>query len=311
MSLRVLPHGITRQSSGSAQKAAQSAHLYVRAIGSVMRLFTDWKFAASFIVAIASVAVPIWLWQADLSSKSLAIALTTRVPLQPTEKEALQGLEVSVDGKRIENPYLVVLEISNDGSKPILASDFESPLQIHVTSDTYFVRSRITHKTPKDVDMDITAEKSKVLLKPALLNPKDSVTLTLVTAGAAPSLDTRARIAGIASIGIADNTIKKRNTSRLILLAVAAVLLSIASSVAYDGAFSKKGIVLRQRAAAFIAFVSAMPSVIALMTFLEEFDITGFGYFMLYYTLLLIPTGFAASALNRKETEPPKVGSGT
>ncbi len=275
-----------------------------------MRLFGDWKFAATLVVAIAGVIVPVWLWQADLSSKSLAITLTTRVSLQPTEKESLQGLEVSVDGKRIENPYLVVFEIANDGSKPILASDFESPLDIRLASDTYFVRSRITNRAPKDIDTDISAEKTRISLKPALLNPKDSVTVTIVTAGVAPVFETRARVAGIPSISIADNTVKKRNTARLIFLAVAAVLLAAASSVAYDGAFSASGIFLRQRAAAFVAFVSALPSVVALMALLEELEIAGFWYIMLYYTLMLIPAGIVASGLNRKPSEATKAASG-
>lgn len=275
-----------------------------------MRLFNDWKFAATLVVAIVGVIVPVWLWQADLSSKSLSITLATRVPLQPTEKESLQGMEVSVDGKRIENPYLIVLEIANDGSKPILASDFESPLDIRLTSDTYFVRSRITHKTPKDIDTDISAEKTSISLKPALLNPKDSITVTIVTAGVAPVFETRARVAGIPSISIADNTVKKRNTAKLIFLAVAVVLLSVASSVAYEGAFSTSGIFLRQRAAAYVAFVSALPSVIALISFLEELDITGFWYVILYYTLILIPTGLIASALNHKPSGSAKAASG-
>lgn len=275
-----------------------------------MRLLGDWKFAATLAVAIAGVIVPVWLWQADLSSKSLSITLTTRVSLQPTEKESLQGLEVSVDGKRIENPYLVVFEIANDGSKPILASDFESPLDIRLASDTYFVRSRITNKTPKDIDTDVSAEKTKISLKPALLNPKDSVTVTIVTAGVAPVFETRARVAGIPSISIEDNTVKKRNTPRLIFLAVAAILLSVASSVAYDGAFSAKGIFLRRRAAVFVAFVSALPSVVALMALLEELEIFGFWYMMLYYTIMLIPTGIIASALNRKPSEATKVANG-
>lgn len=275
-----------------------------------MRLFGDLKFVATLAVAIAGVIVPVWLWQVDLSSKSLSITLTTRVSLQPTEKESLQGLEVSVDGKRIENPYLVVFEIANDGSKPILASDFESPLDIRLASDTYFVRSRITNKAPKDIDTDISAEKTRISLKPALLNPKDSVTVTIVTAGVAPVFETRARVAGIPSISMADNTVKKRNTPRLIFLAVAALLLSVASSVAYDGAFSANGIFLRRRAAAFVAFVSSMPSVFALMELLEELEISGFWYIMLYYTIMMIPAGIIAFALNRKPSEATKAASG-
>lgn len=278
-----------------------------------MALFSNWKFLATLAVAIAGVVVPVWLWQADLNSKSLSIKLATRVPLQPVEKESLQGMEISVDGQRIESPYLVVLEITNDGSKPILASDFESPLVIRLSSDTYFVRARITNKTPKDIDTDISAEKTEISLKPALLNPKDSVSVTVVTAGVAPILETRARVAGIPSISIADNTIKKRNTARLIFLALAAALLAVASIVAYEGALSSKGVILRRRAAAFVALMSAFPSVLAFMTFLEELGITDFWYFFFYYMLMMIPMGLIASALNRNRStieNAPSVGLG-
>lgn len=268
-----------------------------------MKIFGDWKFAATLFVAIAGVVVPVWLWQADLSSKSLSITLTTRVSLQPTDKESLQGMAVSVDGKSIENPYLVVIEIANDGSKPILASDFESPLDIRLASDTYFVRSRITKKEPKDIDTDISSDTTSISIKPTLLNPKDSVTVTIVTAGIAPVFETRARVAGIPSIAISDNTVKKRNTARLIFLAVAAAFLSIASSVASDGAFSKNGILLRRRAAVFVGIVCALPSVVALITLLEELELAGILNTMLFYTLMVIPAGLIASVLNRKQSE--------
>lgn len=275
-----------------------------------MKLISDWKFLATLAAAIAGVVVPVWLWQADLSSKSLSITLATRVSLQPVEKESLQGIEISVDGRRIENPYLVVLEITNDGSKPILASDFESPLDIRLSSDTYFVRARITNKTPKDIDTDITTDKTKISIKPALLNPKDSVSITVVTAGVAPIFETRARVVGIPSISISDNTVKTRNTTRLVFLAVSAALLAVASLVAYEGAWSSRGVLLRQRAAAFVALISAFPSVLAFMTLLEDSGITGFWHFFLYYMLMMIPTGLIASALNRKRSTLENAPSG-
>lgn len=275
-----------------------------------MRLFSDWKFVVTLVVAIAGVVVPVWLWQADLSSKSLSVAVINRVSLQPQESESLPGMEISVDGSRLLNPYLVVFEVTNDGSKPILPNDFESPLDIRLDSDTQFVRYRITRKAPKDIDTDISGDKKRISLKPALLNPKDSISISVITTGVAPTFETKARVVGIPDISITDTTTNKPTTARLISLLIASVLLSIVSMVAYGGATDSKGVLLRQRAAAFVSFVSAFPSVLAFMTFLEDIGVSSFWYFLLYYLLLMIPVSFLAAALNRKPNGTEQAPSG-
>ena len=262
-----------------------------------MRLLSDWKFVVSLAAAIAAVIVPVWLWQADLSSKSLAITLSTCISLQPAEKESLQGIEISFEGKRLENPHLVILEITNDGSKPILANDFESPLEIRLASETHFLHSRITEKIPKDIDTDLSIEKNRVSLKPSLLNPKDTIRVTAITDGVAPIFEAKARVVGIPSVSITDGTVKQRDKAKLIFLLLAAVFLAAASHIAYEGAIFSKGVFLRRRAAAFVALMCAFPSVAAFMTFLEEIDITSFWHFMMYYLLMSIPVGFMASAI--------------
>jgi len=274
-----------------------------------MRLLSDWKFVVTLAAAIAGVIVPVWLWQADLSSKSLAITLSTRVSLQPAEKESLQGMEISFEGKHLDNPHLVILEITNDGSKPILANDFESPLEIRLSSETHFVHSRITDRSPKDIDTDLSIEKNRVSLKPALLNPKDTIRITAITDGIAPTFEAKTRVVGIPSITITDNTVKQNNKAKLILLLIAAVFLAVASQIAYEGTIFSKGVFLRRRAAAFVALISVLPSVAAFITFLEEINITSFWQFMMYYLLMSIPVGFMASALNRKQAIPEKSSS--
>jgi len=130
----------------------------------------DWKFLLTLLATVAGVAVPVWLWQADQSSKSLSIKLATRISIQPKEQGTISGVEISVDGARLVNPHLVVLEIRNNGSKPIPAADFESPVKINVVSETKLVRANITDKVPKDIEAALVSDSEGMSLKPTLLN---------------------------------------------------------------------------------------------------------------------------------------------
>lgn len=203
----------------------------------------------SLVVAIAAVIVPVWLWQSDLTSKFLTITISTCISLQPAEKESLQGMEISFKGKRLGNSHLVILEIINNGSKPILSNDFESPLEIRLVSETYFVSSRITEKAPKDIDTDISIEKNWLSLKPSLLNPNDKVRVTTITDGDTPIFEGKARVVGIPSISIYEDTVKKFNKVKVIFLLLAAIFLAIASHIAYEGTMFSERVFLRKRAA--------------------------------------------------------------
>lgn len=43
----------------------------------------DWKFLLTLLVTVASAVVPVWLWQADLSSKALTLTIKSAANLQP------------------------------------------------------------------------------------------------------------------------------------------------------------------------------------------------------------------------------------
>lgn len=269
-----------------------------------MRMLSDWRFVVTFIATVAGVVVPIWLWQADLHSKSLAIHLVSKVALQQGAQDALPGLQISVDGARLENPHLLIFEIRNDGTKPIPASDFESPIDIRLADSASFVRSRVTRRSPVDLEAEVTTEKQRIGIKPILLNPKDMLTITAITTGETPALSTRARIVGISSIALDDRTeAKLSGTQRLADLATA-VAFFISCMLAYRGAMGGDGVLLRQRAAVFIAFVAGVAGSVRLIDLLDELQISGFWYFMGYVLLLMFLSSLAASLINRRRTEP-------
>jgi hypothetical protein len=265
-----------------------------------MTLFSEWKFFLTLLVTLVGVAIPVWVWQADLSSKTLSMKLNTRVLLQPKEQDPLPGLEISVDGARLLNPHLVVFEIRNDGSKPISASDFESSLDILMESKTSFVRSEVTSKSPKDIEATITSEPQRISLKPTLLNPKDSIEITAITSGSPPVFGSKARIVGISDLSLEDGTKEKTSKTTLVLLLFGSMLFLVSFNLTFNVINNPNGVFLRRRAAMFVALVSVFPGAIALNTFLEKIEIQGFWHYMLYYFILIILASFIADALNRK-----------
>jgi len=171
----------------------------------------DWKFFAILFVTVAGIAVPVWLWQADQSSKSLSIKLLSRTSILPTEQGAASDIEVFSDGIRLTAPHLALFEILNNGSKPISASDFDSPVQINVLSETKLVRANVSSKAPKDIETRLVTETTGFSLKPTLLNPGDTITVTTITSGEPPIFQSTARIVGISNVVLKDGTTKEPN----------------------------------------------------------------------------------------------------
>jgi hypothetical protein len=166
----------------------------------------DPKYWLMLAVAVASLLVPIWLWRADLASKSLDATIISVASLKPT----LQGvssstIDVVIDGQAIIDPFVTVLELRNSGSRPILQSDFESPLQISLPDDVTLARAYVTLTEPRSIRPQVTPAKKSLSIAPLLLNPSDTVRLTIVTSGGKPEFSAQARIAGIDDV-VARNT---------------------------------------------------------------------------------------------------------
>lgn len=168
----------------------------------------DWKFVLTLLITIAGVAVPVWLWQLDQLSKALTMTVNSTVELQPQGVVALDGVQVLLDGKPLNTPFVSTLELSNSGSKPIVASDFEGPVRISSTAPSVIVKARQTSSTSPSLAPELALTDGTVLLQPLLLNPGDAIRFTLVTANRKPEYSVRGRIAGVTEISISDATIK-------------------------------------------------------------------------------------------------------
>lgn len=183
----------------------------------------DWKFFATLLATLAGIVVPILLWQSDHASRSLSVRLVSAVALQPEKNPSVEDLQITLDGVKIESPYLSTLELTNDGSKSISANEFESPLEIRVAENSQVVRARIEHSQPNGIPGTLVSDKNIIKLQPLLLNPSDTLTLAIITSGGQPIFVPQARIAGVSKVLYEDTTTKKNGWKQ------AAFFLSLAT----------------------------------------------------------------------------------
>lgn len=176
----------------------------IRSVG-----FARWKSFLTWGLALLTFAAPFWLWRADLNSHSLSARLTSSVALQVAATTTIPDMQVSIGGQPVVSPYLSTIVLTNDGLKPIVASDFESPLEFATNAGADVVRATVSAISPSDLRGAIVMEKQVVKLKPILLNPGDSLQFTVITTGKQPAFSPRARIAGVSKIVLEDETKKK------------------------------------------------------------------------------------------------------
>lgn len=257
-----------------------AAHYGVRALSMLGRLLGDWKFLLTLAVAVAGVVGPFWLWRADQSGKSVSVELISQVPLRPSEKDAVPGLQIAIDGVPLADPYFSVVKVINSGDKPIPTADFESPLEIRPPTETAIAGARITAKAPEDIEAEIAWDKQSVRLKPTLLNPRDTVTVSIITSGGRPSFSTKARIVGVASVQIVDATAPASNPWKRWLLLLAAIAFAVPAMAAIRRidtfARQKQTVVLRKRTVYAIVAVMGMAATFSCMAFLNTYSIDSF-----------------------------------
>lgn len=162
----------------------------------------DWKFYVTLAVATIGIITPIWLWKFDLDSRSLKLRVISQASLVSGLPESVDGLQISIDGTTLDQPSISVVEVLNDGSKPVPASDYEGPIELTLGSRSKLVRVQVTETLPPDIKPKFTTDESRMLISPMLLNPGDTIRFSILSAQAQPDFAIRARIAGVNEVNI-------------------------------------------------------------------------------------------------------------
>ena len=270
-----------------------------------MRL--DWKFWLVLAATLAGVLVPVWLWRADLGARSLHFRKISQTSLQPPDAAKTLDLRVSLAGAELSTPFLTVLELTNDGAKPVPSSDFETPIEVSPSNKATIVRASVTGTMPRELTPSLSVEAGAMRMKPLLLNPGDSITIAVLTTGEPPVLISRARVAGVSSVPILDEQIKSRSPVLLGLAFVAALLCFVTQMLVVDG-WPSRGVSLRPRAAFAIFVPGSIGGVSLLNAGLEAFGIEGFWPLAASYAACVIVAAFVAAWLNRSKQSSIETG---
>jgi len=243
----------------------------------------DWKYLLGLLVAVAGVGVAVW---PELKPHSLKLRVVSQTALQPQEMRAMTdlNLKITVDGVELKSPYLSVLELMNDGTKSIAAGDFESPLELRVEQNLLrglfsftvpdkgrfkfgeppaVVRAAVSGKSPPDLEPVLVSDAKVIKLKPLLLNPKDTITLSIITSGGLPDFKPRARIAGVSAIPVEDATrpTPPRFNPAVWIESAFALLLLVASQITYGGFWKPSAVSLSRHAALFVTVLTLVGAV--------------------------------------------------
>ena len=265
-----------------------------------MSIALDWKFAVTFLATVAGVVVPIALWQADLSSKTLSLEVVSVTSLDPSTPQQVHGLAVALDGAPVSKPFLSVLQVRNTGSRPVVASEFESPVEIVLAPPAKLLRVEVTNAEPPDLKPSVSVSDAKLLIQPLLLNPRDSLQLNVLTANAQPSFSARSRIAGVASIPTLTSTSSKSSRRTWLQEAMGVVLLSVylVQMVQALEAYRRRSVV--QLWTACTAIASAFGGILLLNTVGGSAEVTSTFKAFLIHAAPAVPLGLLLAAIRAR-----------
>ena len=266
-----------------------------------MPKFLNWS-SITLLATVGGVVVPIWIWRADLTSKSLEFRVASQASLEPTKSGDIKGLQITLDSAPLDRPYLTVVELLNDGSKPISSSEFEGPVEVRLSGGNKVVRAQLVSANPKSLEAKVTATENSIAVAPLLLNPEDKLTISILTSGGPPSFSPRARIAGVAEIKIDDSQGKGPTWKLSGLALLAAFLMFVASDITNDGFPTGKPVVLRRRAAILVSGVTGMTGAGLFFVFLQNVGVQSWWHVVFAFIALLLVTGVVGALWNSRPT---------
>ncbi len=263
----------------------------------------DWKFYVTLIATLAGIIVPVWLWEMDLQAKSLQFRIASQTPLMPEVPNGVAGLNLSIDGVQLERPYLTVLEFTNDGSRPIPASEYEDSIQLLVSKEAKIVRAQVTDTHPKNIQPKLTNDTAIISLSPLLLNPEDVITFAIITTGGKPTFNVNARVAGISAVLIDDRVTRHTKTKTALLSLLVILLLFVYMSCAL-AIWVREYIQLQTITIMIATLASLLGSILFMLELKDDFTLSASQLYLLTGVIGVIVSGFATRLNKRRRREP-------
>jgi hypothetical protein len=155
-----------------------------------------WQFIVIAALALAALVVAILQHR----RKTLSYEIISRTPLLSVEEEVKGTLQILFDGKPVQDVYLVVARIINTGNVPIVATDYEDPVNLSFGENSQILTTDSSETNPDSLRASTSIEKTNVVLAPILLNMGDSITIKMLISQFDDEIKVDGHIAGVKSI---------------------------------------------------------------------------------------------------------------
>lgn len=171
--------------------------------------------------------MPALFWLVDYSSKELDVVIISSTALSPIRNSFVPGLELTLDGKSLDQPYMTVIEIINSGDLSIVAADFDSPLQLNTGGEAQIIRTELASVEPSSLKPDLDINGNLLILHPLLLNAGDKIRVNALTSGIKPIWKGEARIVGVSKINLTDFSAENDSHRKIIVRGIFGVMLLV------------------------------------------------------------------------------------
>ena len=151
----------------------------------------DWLFFLGTIL----VSIVIYLLQRKIKKLSYSVILNTS--LVKVNSEVKDKIQLTFEGNKIENPYLIFVRFINNGNQYISASDFEKSIKLIFSNDTKILQCEATDLKPDNLALEVNYSENTINIDPLLINPNEEFTLKLIIDSPNSSFEIIDRIKGL------------------------------------------------------------------------------------------------------------------
>jgi len=215
-------------------------------------------------------------------------------------------MQITYKGKEVDDPYLSVVRIKNDGNIAIGKEEIISQLSLKTLEKAHFIDAKINEKYPENLKVRIQLFSDSIIIEPDLLNPDDVMEFEILTEGGQPNLYLNGRIIGVKNFEKIQDKKNDVPYFEVIFILFVIICSMVVLSFIYPQLMSSrltgsKKITLNKMIIYIIVTILFLVKVEAFITFVELIGLGPEGFLILYPFLNGIISLPIMSRLMRKE----------
>ncbi len=158
-----------------------------------------WQFVGA-LFTLAAIGVSVWVYIAQTPRKRLLIERVARVPLVTIGADRIPGLQITIDGRKIEKATVVLIRITNSGKVPLMAGDFDQNITLDFEAGAVVLDAQIADTQPKHLPITTDHSANLVTFSKNLMNPGDTFLCRVLIQDSSGNYVPKARVAGVREI---------------------------------------------------------------------------------------------------------------